>query len=120
MRVRHKFVSANPDGGDTYIVGATNLNADHDLIEDVVGIGTNTTATASKTYIFTASLTLTLPPSPSAGDFVKRSDRSGTTTCVIDRNALGIMGLSENMNLDTSNSLGRLTHADATRGWALI
>lgn len=120
MRVRHKFVSAKPDGGDTSIVRPTNWNDDHALIEDVVVISTNTTATAGKTYIFMAFLTLALPPSPSAGDFVKWSDRSGTTTCVIARNGQNIMGLAENMNLDTPSSFGKLTYADATRGWVLI
>lgn len=120
MRARHKFVSAKPDGGDTTIVRPSNWNDDHALVEDVVVISTNTAATAGKTYVFTASLTLTLPTSPSAGDFVKWSDRSGTTTCVVDRNSSNIMGLAENITLDAANSSGEFFYADATRGWVII
>lgn len=80
-------------------------------------ISTNTTATKSNLYVFTASLTLTLPASPSVGDKVSFSNRSGTTTCVIARNGQPIMGLAEDMTLDYQNHFGTLVYADATRGW---
>lgn len=82
-------------------------------------IGTNSNAVAGTAYAFTASLTLTLPPSPSAGLWVDWMDRSGTTTCVIDRNGQNIMGLPENLTLDSANSAGRLRFVDATRGWVI-
>lgn len=119
MGVVHKFVSAKSDGPDASVVRPSNWNDTHTVTEDVSVISTDTTAVSGGTYVFTASLTLTLPPSPSAGHFVKWSDRSGTTTCVIGRNALNIMGLAENLNLDVANTSGQLTYADATRGWVL-
>lgn len=119
MGVVHKFVSPKSDGPDGTVVRPSNWNDTHTITEDVSVISINTNAVAGGTYVFTASLTLTLPPTPSAGDFVKWSDRSGTTTCVIGRNALNIMGLAENLNLDAANTSGQLTYADATRGWVL-
>jgi uncharacterized protein YhfF len=83
-------------------------------------INTNTTAVASNTYVFTASLTLTMPASPTAGDWVRVVNSSGTTTCVIGRNGSNIMSLAENMNIDKGDGASfTLTYADATRGWVL-
>ena len=77
------------------------------------------TATAGTTYVLTASLTLTLPASPSAGAMVSVSNRSGVDTCVVARNAQKIMGLVEDMTLDTNGSAS-FVFADATRGWVLL
>lgn len=82
-------------------------------------ISANTAAVAGTTYVLTASLTLTLPATPAAGNMVTVSNRSGTATCVVARNAQNIMGLAEDMTLDGSDSV-RLLFADATRGWVLI
>ena len=87
--------------------------------ESVQVISTNTTAVASRTYVFTASLTLTLPASPAPGDWVPFSNRSGTLTCVIARNGQNIMGLAQDMTVDSLNAGMTLTFADATRGWVL-
>jgi hypothetical protein len=89
------------------------------ITQNVQVISTNTTAVASRTYVFTASLTLTLPASPTAGDWVAFSNRSGTLTAVIGRNSQNIMGLAENMTIDSLNAGMTLTFADATRGWVL-
>ncbi len=94
-------------------------NARLDYRETINVISTNTTAVASNTYILTASLTLTLPASPTAGDWVKVSNRSGTVTAVIGRNAQNIMGLAEDMTINTLNKGFILVFADATRGWVL-
>lgn len=83
-------------------------------------ISGNTTAVASTVYVLTASLTLTLPASPTAGDWVAFTNRSGTTTATIARNGLNIMGLAEDMTLDDAAARGTLVYADATRGWVLI
>jgi hypothetical protein len=83
-------------------------------------ISTNTTAVASRTYVFTASLTLTLPSSPTAGDWVAFSNRSSTLTPVIARNGQNIMGLAEDMTVNSLNAGMTLTFADATRGWVLM
>jgi hypothetical protein len=89
------------------------------VTQNVQVISTNTTAVASRTYVFTASLTLTLPASPTAGDWVAFSNRSGTLTAVIGRNSQNIMGLAENMTIDSLNAGMTLTFVDATRGWVL-
>lgn len=83
-------------------------------------ISGNTTAVSGAFYVLIASLTLTLPPTPVAGDVVHVSNRSGTTTCVIDRNGSNLMGFAQNMNLDLSERPFSLAYADASRGWVLI
>lgn len=83
-------------------------------------ISTSTTAVVGKTYVLAASLTLTLPTSPAAGSMVSFSNRSGTTTAVIARNGQNIMGLAQNLTIDSLNAGGTLVFADATRGWVLI
>jgi hypothetical protein len=85
--------------------------------ENVQIIGGNTTAVRSRTYVFTASLTLTLPASPTAGDFVMFSNRSGTSTPVIARNGQNIMGLAEDMTVNNVNYFATLVFTDSTRGW---
>jgi hypothetical protein len=48
------------------------------------------------------------------------SNRSGTTTAVINRNGSNIMSLAEDLTLDSEQARGTLAYADATRGWILI
>lgn len=86
----------------------------------ISNISTNTTATNHTTYILGASLTLTLPASPSVGNWVRFSNRSGTTTAVIARNGSNIMGSASDMTLDTLNARGTLAYTGASEGWVLI
>jgi hypothetical protein len=79
-----------------------------------------TTASKDNLYIFTASATLTLPANPSGGDSIKVSNLSGTTTCVIARNAKNIMAVGQNMTLDNQYASFELIYTDATRGWVII
>lgn len=88
-------------------------------MEDIRVISTDTTAVHAAFYIVTASLTLTLPASPAPGDWVRVSNRSGTTTGTIARNGRNIMGLAEDMLLDVLNAGVTLTYADATQGWVI-
>lgn len=83
-------------------------------------VSSNTNALAYRVYVLTASLTLTLPESPSPGQYVRISNASGTTTCVVARNGSNIMGLAENLTLDAINASLTLMYADATRGWVFI
>lgn len=41
MGIKHKFVSARSDGGDTSLVRPSNWNADHDHVPFVVTVATN-------------------------------------------------------------------------------
>lgn len=88
--------------------------------ENVQVIGTNTNAVAATVYVITANMTLTLPASPTAGDWVGFSNRSGVATPTIARNGSNIMSLAEDMTLDTTQARGVLVYADATRGWTLL
>jgi len=82
-------------------------------------ISTNTTAATGTAYLLTASLTLTLPATPAAGDCVFVHDASGSGTCVIGRGGENIMGLAEDLTLNTGYPYLWLVYADATRGWVL-
>jgi hypothetical protein len=82
-------------------------------------ISTNTTASNGTAYLLTASLTLTLPATPAAGDCVFVHDASGSGTCVIGRGGENIMGLAQDLTLDTGYPYFWLVYADATRGWVL-
>lgn len=70
-----------------------------------------------------AAFTITLPASPSANDVVDIADYAGTfgtNNLTIGRNALKIMGLSEDMTVSVSNVKFRLVYIDATVGWRLV
>lgn len=82
-------------------------------------VSTPTNAVAGGFYVLTASTTITLPATPTAGDPVWVINRSGTTTPVIARNGSNIMGLAENLTLDSANAPVTLVYADATRGWVI-
>jgi hypothetical protein len=117
---------ANGGTGVTTSTGSGNsvLSTSPTIITPVVRntvsvIGTSTAAVASTTYVLTASLTLTLPASPTAGDWVKVNNSSGTTTAVIGRNAQNIQSLAQDMTIDNATASFMLTYADATRGWVL-
>ena len=83
-------------------------------------INTNTTAVANSVYVLTANLTLTLPTSPSSGDSIKISNRSGVATCVLARNGSNIMGSASDLTLDTASASFELIYSDATNGWVII
>jgi len=83
-------------------------------------INTSTTAVANSVYVFTANLTLTLPASPSSGDSIKISNRSGVATCVLARNGSNIMGSASDLTLDTASASFELIYSDATNGWVII
>lgn len=95
-------------------------SAQLDYRDTVNVISTSTIAVQSRTYVLTASLTLTLPASPTAGDWVKVSNRSATTTAVIARNGQNIMGLAEDMTIDGLHAGFMLVFTDATRGWVVV
>ena len=83
-------------------------------------VNTATTAVANSVYVLTANLTLTLPASPSSGDSIKISNRSGVATCVLARNGSNIMGSASDLTLDTASASFELIYSDATNGWVII
>lgn len=90
-----------------------------DYDDTVLLVSTPTTATKSRTYVLTATTTLTLPAAPSAGDWVRVVNRSATVTPVVARNGQNLMGLAEDMTINTLHASFKLVFADATRGWVL-
>ena len=83
-------------------------------------ISSNTTAVNGNLYVLTANLTLTLPASPSAGNYIKVSNRSGVATCTIARNSENIMGAAADLTLDKLNAGFELIYSGAAQGWILI
>lgn len=83
-------------------------------------INSSATAVSNSVYVFTANLTLTLPASPSSGDSIKISNRSGVATCVLARNGSNIMGAASDLTLDTASASFELIYSDAANGWVII
>lgn len=83
-------------------------------------ISSNTTAVSGNLYVLTANLTLTLPASPSAGNYIKVSNRSGVATCTIARNSENIMGAASDLTLDKLNAGFELIYSGSAQGWILI
>lgn len=103
------------------LLGSTDIVISASAGSDAVNvITTATTLVRYNTYVITAALTATLPITPTVGDWVVISNRSNVRTVTIARNGSNIMGLAENMTLDTVNPAFKLTYANATQGWVLI
>lgn len=83
-------------------------------------IAVNTNAVKNTHYIMTASLTLTLPATPTDGDYLVVTNMSGVSTCVIARNGLKIMGLSEDFTYEKLNVTSTFKYSGATYGWLII
>jgi hypothetical protein len=77
------------------------------------------------TDVTSAQVDLTLPPSPVLGDAAVAVVHSGgviaTNNIVILRNGNNIMGLAQDMTIDTDNAAIQLKWSgDATEGWNLV
>jgi len=79
------------------------------------------TAEKDRIYVFEESTpyTLTLPLSPSNGDSILISNRSGITTNLIGRNGELIMGIAEDMELNIPPASFMFTYASGTQGWVI-
>jgi len=88
----------------------------------VVSVVSTTTQTAVKDshYIITnvALTTVTLPTSPASGDTVWVTVTNGLTTNIIARNGQTIMGLAEDMTIDTGDSTVPLRFVNSS--WRLV
>ena len=112
-------------GAVTINVPVTSVNGQTGAVTISTGysvsvISSNTTAVANTLYVLTATLTLTLPASPTAGDSVKISNRSGVATAIIARNSENIMGAASDLTLDKLNSGFELIYSNSAQGWILI
>ena len=89
----------------------------------VIVTATTQTAASGKHYVLTnaAASTLTLPASPVAGNLIYVTSGNGLATNVIAYNGNKIMGLSENLTINTTAyTTMQLRYLNATIGWALI
>lgn len=84
--------------------------------------GTTQTAVAGNQYFMqnVALSTLTLPVSASDGDQVSVTFENTLQTNVVARNGLRIMGLLEDLTVDSAQQTVRLRYDDAAFGWRLI
>jgi|LauGreDrversion4_2_1035121.scaffolds.fasta_scaffold03060_10 hypothetical protein len=120
------FVTASLQEGYTWVGNSQGRNqafATSSLStfrQNVSVIGTNTNAAAFVVYVLTASLVLTLPSSPTIGDWIKISNLSNTTTCILGRNGTNIMGLAENLLLDDAQASFEIIYSGAAYGWVVI
>lgn len=64
--------------------------------------------------------TATLPAAPAAGDVVWVGVGNGRTDNVIARNGLLIMGLAEDMTIDSATATVPLRYISSTLGWRLV
>ena len=81
----------------------------------------DTAAISDRLYVFTSgtAFTLTLPASPSNGDSLYISNRSGITTNLIAGNGELIMSSAQNLELDTAQAAFKLTYAAGSQGWVI-
>lgn len=99
----------------------SNLNAEVVPAQTIV-TGTTQTAVKNNHYVLTnvAATTVTLPASPAAGDMVWITVANSLNTNVVARNSQPIMGLAEDMTLDTHNRTVCLRYGNATIGWRVV
>jgi hypothetical protein len=89
----------------------------------VIVSATTQTAVAGNHYVLTnaAASTLTLPASPVAGNLIYVTSGNALATNVIAYNGNKIMGLLENLTINTTAyTTLQLRYLNATIGWALI
>ena len=89
------------------------------VLESVSVTSGTFTAAVGGTYVLVGEAAIYLPASPAPGAWVSVVNRSGGVGSVIYRNSQNIMGLAEDMTLDSLNASVTLVFADATRGWVL-
>ena len=84
--------------------------------------GTTQAATANNQYVLTnaAATTVTLPASPSAGDVIYVTVGNSLSTNVVARNGNNIMGLAQDLTLNSPNASAQLRYVNSTLGWVMI
>ena len=108
------------------ISGTTVINNDKELgsglnsiYDRVISVGVSTTLQNRDFCQVTVDLcTITLPASPVAGNEVVVGVQTFSNT-VIGRNSQNIMGLAEDMTIDSPDSTVNLVFIDATKGWRI-
>ena len=106
--------------GNTAVTGNLNVTGKISNAYSVAVITGNTNAESGYLYVLNGNLTLTLPSSPSTGDHIKVSNRSGVATCIVARNSEKIMGATTDLTLDKLNSGFEMIYSGTAQGWILI
>jgi hypothetical protein len=90
-----------------------------------VDVSVGITAEPNKTYwcdTSASAFTLTLPSVPAKGDIVRIFDASNTfdtNNLTVARNGQLIMGLTENVTVDTEGAAFDLVYYNASKGWRI-
>jgi hypothetical protein len=90
-----------------------------------VDVAASTSADVNKTYWCDTSaggLTLTLPSVPSKGDIVRIFDAGytfDTNNLTVARNGQLVMGLDEDLTVNTQGAAFDLVYYNASRGWRI-
>lgn len=116
------FLTAPSSGDEVEVVSVSKLiSATSDNKKyNVQVVSQDATADAFYVYVLTASVTLTLPASPSVGQWIKISNRSGVATCVLGANTNKIMGASADLTLNTASASFELVYSGTAQGWVII
>jgi len=107
-------------GGITVITNQRELGTGLTSIYDrTITVGVNTTLQNRDCCVVTGDgVTVTLPASPVAGNEVLIIVGGNFTNTVVGRNSQYIMGLAENMTLDTAYAAMNFVHSGITTvGW---
>lgn len=126
--------SPNDNNGDTLLAGAIKINSNFQEIYSALGDGTDikfdindiTTTSANKTLsnfeyctVLSDGLTLTLPLNPSVGDTVTIGISGDFVNTTVARNESNIMGLAENITIDSGYVTLTLIYINSTLGWRI-
>jgi hypothetical protein len=98
-----------------HLVSGSNEDRSYSLL-------TATTATTASIYemvLISSSANIALPSSPSAGDWVKFSNRSAATAS-LNPDGNKIMGETGSFTIDNANAGFEVVYTDATHGWVLV
>lgn len=110
--------AASALSASTYAATAVNTPWQPGTIQNVSG--TSVTATAGNHYVLSnvAVTTVTLPASPAEWDVVWMTSANGLRTNVVARNGRTIMGLADDLIIDTTNKAFSLRYINAT--WRVL
>jgi hypothetical protein len=82
-------------------------------------VTTTTTASLYNLMLVSSSANIALPSSPSAGDWIKFSNRSAATAS-LNPDGNKIMGETGSFTIDNANAGFEVVYTDATHGWVLV
>ena len=115
------FSTAPGDGASIEFIHIKPVNESETLANYSVSvINSNTNAEKGYLYVLTGTCTLTLPASPTNGDSIKVSNRSGVATATVARNGEKIMGATSDLTIDKLNAGFELIYSGSAQGWVLI